>query len=434
MRLRFIFFVFFVCFVVQEKTAFAQNAQNAQPSPTPTHLSALASEPDWSQLAKFQETITRAEFEKLLDTIYAPDDAWEKVIAIHDGWTSISTNAALPFVLRFALDENKTKPIPRFWKPARTLPRAPDAKPLRGVNIALDPGHLGGSWAKMEERWFQMGENTKPVTEGDMTLRVAKLLAPKLGALGADVTFVRRTTEPVTNLRPQDLRKQAVAALEQQGIHFVRENYDGASDPLKLNSIKWQSELLFYRTAEIRKRAQIVNRKLQPDLVLCLHFNAEDWADEKNPLFTEHNHLHLLVNGCYSANELALDDVRFDMLVKLLDRCCDEEIPAAEHVANFMAGATGLPPYQYTKNNARRVGENPYIWARNLLANRLYRCPVVYIEPYVMNNQSVWERVQLGDYEGERLINGELRKSIFREYADSVANGLASYFSQTRKK
>ncbi len=51
-----------------------------------------------------------------------------------------------------------------------------------------------------------------------------------------------------------------------------------------------------------------------------------------------------------------------------------------------------------------------------------------------MNNQLVFDRVQAGDYEGEKKIDGALRKSIYREYADAVADGLAAYFKDARKK
>ena len=167
-----------------------------------------------------------------------------------------------------------------------------------------------------------------------------------------------------------------------------------------MNSVQWTSELLFYRTAEIQERARLVNDELKPDLVLCLHYNAEGWGDPKNPQLVPKNHMHVMVNGSYSAAELGLDDVRYSMLVKLLSRCYAEELPVAEHIADSMAAATGLPPYQYITPNAIRVGNNPYVWARNLLANRLYECPVVYIEPYVMNSQEVWDRVQAGNYDG----------------------------------
>ena len=51
-----------------------------------------------------------------------------------------------------------------------------------------------------------------------------------------------------------------------------------------------------------------MNYRLQPDLVLCLHFNAEPWGDPNHPTLVTKNHLHLLVNGSYLPAELELDD------------------------------------------------------------------------------------------------------------------------------
>ncbi len=176
-----------------------------------------------------------------------------------------------------------------------------------------------------------------------------------------------------------------------------------------------------------------MNFKLHPDLVLCLHFNAEGWGDPTNPTLTDTNHLHLLVNGSYLAEELEFDDERFEMLRRLLSRAYDEELPLADTIATAMGRETGLPAYQYpTTNSTTKVGVSGYAYARNLLATRLYRCPVVYCEPYVMNSNDAFARIQAGDYEGTRNVNGVERKSIFREYADSVADGLVEYYFKAR--
>jgi hypothetical protein len=49
-----------------------------------------------------------------------------------------------------------------------------------------------------------------------------------------------------------------------------------------------------------------------------------------------------------------------------------------------------------------------------------------------MNSKDVFARIEAGDYEGTRNINGVERKSIFREYADGVADGLVDYYSKVR--
>ena len=372
-------------------------------------LTPLAQRPDWSSLNKFQGTITKDEFTRLLTQVYAPRDAWREYFTIaEDHATVVTTPGQPPFRLDFAPDQASAKPVPRYWNPNRSL---------QGLRIALDPGHLGGQWARMEERWMQVGDN-KPIIEGDMVLHVARLLKRELEHRGAKVSLIRDSDRPTTNLRPEKLKGVAVKSLREQGR---------AINPA---SIEYESERLFYRTAEIRARARKVNQHLKPDLVLALHFNAESWGNPVRPTLTNVNHLHLLVSGCYSARELSYDDQRYELMLKLLNRSYDKELSVSRSVAQSMARATGLPPYTYTSDTAINVGGSPYIWARNLLANRLFECPVVYLEPYVMNNQEVVDRVQLGDYSGRRNINGTPRENIYREYVRGVVEGLVEYYER----
>jgi len=392
----------------------------------------LAPQPDWSDLAPFQQTITKAEFLRLLDTVYAPDGAWKECIEVGPDSARIHQpgQAGTDFRLQFAPSAAAARPIPRYWSaPGERKP--PAGQPLAGYTIALDPGHLGGSWARMEERWFKIG-HADPVMEGEMVWRVAQHLADRLTAQGARVVMVRKQGTPVTSDRPRSLRRVARTELERNGVSPIRDGYDGPSDPLKTNSVVWQSELLFYRVSEIRARAHRVNEQLRPDLTICLHCNAEEWGDPAQPQLVDKNHLHLLVNGNYHPGELALADTRHDMLLKLLNRSARVELPLSERVAASLSRATGLPPYEYHSGKARAT-RSPYVWMRNLLANRLYLCPVVYCEPYVMNSQAVFDRVQLGDYEGTRPIDGVERKSLYREYADAVAEGVADYFAALSK-
>ena len=248
------------------------------------------------------------------------------------------------------------------------------------------------------------------------------MLKEKLEGLGAKVWLVRDQLAPVTGMRPAEFEPLAIQVLKSRG-----KNPLGA--PLRK-----QSEILFYRAHEIRRRAQIVNTDIKPDIVLCLHFNAETWGNPDNPTMVSRNHLHLLINGTYSAGEMRLEDNRFHLLKRLLQRTHEEELALSIAVAGAMAEETGLPPYTYTTNNAKQaVSGNPYIYARNLLANRVYHCPVVFLEPYVMNNPGIYQRIALGDYSGKREIAGVMRKSLIREYADGVTEGLRLYYSQGRR-
>jgi hypothetical protein len=398
------------------------------------NLGILGAHPRWNVLEKYQETITHDAFARLIDTVYCTHGFAADLITMDEKSARILMNrdAQKFFTLRFAQDEASREPVPRLWRPANSLVPAKPDKPLSGLRIALDPGHLGGTWAKMEERWFQVG-GSAPVQEGDLTLGVSRLLPPRLRKLGAKVSFIRNSSEPVTAKRPDDFRKLARKILIKNGVPQPRTDVLDPNDPEKEQTIRWQSQILFYRYSEIRRRAVLVNTKLHPDLVLCLHLNAEGWGDPNAPTLIDTNHLHLLVNGSYLKDELEFDDERFEMIRRLLSRAYDEELPLADTIAGAMARETKLPPYEYpTANSTTKVGTSGYVYARNLLATRLYRCPVVYCEPYVMNSSDVFARIQAGDYEGTRSVNGIERKSIFREYADSVADGLAEYYRQAR--
>jgi N-acetylmuramoyl-L-alanine amidase len=367
----------------------------------------MAPNPDWIALEPFQNTLTKTDFLRLLQTVYAPENAWLPYIELGDHEArvrkTLEPESFWNLKLRSA-DQPSPSRAPLFWRPLTSLGSYPLGRPLTGYRIAIDPGHLGGMYAKMEARWFQIG-HTKPVTEGDLTLQVARILGPILSALGAEICMVRSEEGPNTPLRPEDLRDPDAPA---------------------------KGELLFYRIGEIRQRAHLVNRQFQPDLVVCLHFNAEDWGDPHQPTLTPNNHLHTLVNGCYSTAELRMDDLRFEMLWRLLSGVIHEEIPVSESVSAALAAATGLPPFEYKGTNARKVGDGTHVWARNLLANRLYQCPVLFLEPYVMNSREVWERVQAGPYPGLKKIAGKIRPNLFQEYAEAVAEGLKTHAERVR--
>lgn len=416
---------FLICIVC----LFASDIARAQ------RLSPLAGTPDWKRVEAFQETMTREEFVRLLDTVYAPGRAAAGMIEVKENEAVIfkTLNPAETMTLRFAKDAASAKRGKKYWRPAAKLGAAKAKRPLAGLRLALDAGHIGGTWGLMEERSFAR-QGDKAVQEGDMTLLVAKLVAAKVRALGAEVMMVRGKSAPTSPFTVDGLRPQARKELELLGVTDARENYDGPRDPAKGQTVQWQAEKLFYRVAEIRERARRVNVKFKPDAMVCIHFNADDWSDPTAPVFTERNDLHVLVHGCYGAGELRFDDQRCEMLVKLLNRSHAEELAAAEAMAEALTKATGLPPFAYTTGNAVRTGTNEAVWVRNLLANRLYECPVIFLEPYRMNHEEVYARVQAGDYEGEREVAGKMRRSIFREYADAVVAGLRDYYAAARKK
>src|SRR5213596_369090 len=115
------------------------------------NVSILGSRPKWSVLEKYQETITRDEFAHLVQNVYCTHGFAPDLIEINEKVARILMNRETQkfFTLRFAENDVSRKPVPRLWRPAELLPPAKSKTPLSGLRIALDPGHLGGRWAKM---------------------------------------------------------------------------------------------------------------------------------------------------------------------------------------------------------------------------------------------------------------------------------------------
>jgi N-acetylmuramoyl-L-alanine amidase len=387
-----------------------------------TGLADLGQQPNWTTLDLWQDTITHDDFLYLLTDVYTTDDSWKRFITIHPDHAIIRTDTNIPgatYRLNFASVISEASPN-RNWNSVGELPPGTSDKPLAGVHIAIDPGHIGGNYAKIEERWFQIGDHP-PVKEGDMTLLTGKIIKEQLIKLGAKVYLVRGSNNPVNPKRADDYREAAIA---KASLLDIKDE----------SSISSYQNKFFYRTGEIRERARRVNLAFNPDLVLCLHFNAEAWNDPAAPSLTDENHYHVLLHGALTRTELAHDDERFEMLVKILQRSHEEEKSLGVYMARSLATATKLPAYEYHNagHRARQIEDAPGLWLRNLLANRIYQCPVIFLEPYVMNNQEVHDRIQLGDYKGTKLIGGEERKSIFQEYADAVVSALEQYYLDYR--
>jgi len=359
----------------------------------------------WGALDPWQGTLRREAFERLMEELYAPGGRWRPWMEIDEPGVRIRQRADEPeAVYRFAFGDRPP------GLPAAAAAARPEG--LEGLRVAIDPGHIGGDWGEMEERSFAIGDRPR-VQEGDLCLAAARRLKALLERRGAAVWLAREAPEPVTALRPE---------------HFVGEAKRRLDKPEDDAAVRELAERLFYREAEIRERARRLNEEFQADLALVLHINAGPWPEAEERRLVEENSGHVLVHGAYLPGELADDVMRLQLWRRLVAGYHRVERPLAAALAEAMVEATGLPPYRYEGDNALQIDEAGYVWARNLLANRIYDCPVVYLEPWTLNSEAVYPWAALGDYEGERLVGGRSRPSLPAVYAAFVLEGLERYY------
>jgi len=122
--------------------------------------------------------------------------------------------------------------------------------------------------------------------------------------------------------------------------------------------------------------------------------------------------------------EVADDKQRFEMIFRLLNGWHETEKIFAENISKSFSKMTGLPAFAYKGPNAVKVGNVEGVWGRNLLANRIYLCPVIFLEPYVANSVNAYKHILMGDYTGRKMVSGKLRTSLVEEYAESVFLGI----------
>ena len=399
--------------------------------PSVSILLAADEPPRWGLLNEFQRTMTRAEFQSRLDRVFSPTNVFQKFIACDDDSVSIfddEPHKQRLYRLQFATDTRRV--VKRTFHALEDLPalKNPPDQPLRGLRIALDPGHIGGEFARMEERFFKMNVGA-PEQEAVQNLLVARLLAPQLERAGATVLFTKNDFKPVTSATPEQFRDVAEK--------YVRENVATRADvaamgglareAFLLDAVHKRMELEFYRNAEIRARAALVNDRLRPDLTLCIHFNATGDGDKPAP----DNRLLVIIHGGYTPGSVDTPQRKFELLWKLLENSHPTELAAADAISRVMAADLKLPPEHAAADPKNTiVGDNPFLSARNLIANRLFHGPVVYLEPYYQNNPLTYARLLAGDYDGERVIAGQRFRSIFREYADAVARGVIGFYAR----
>lgn len=406
----------------------------------PAELLAPPDTSAWKSLEQYAGTLTRSEFERRLHAIFDPTGAIypfltitdESVAIFSDPSKSVPPLAEVPFATN-----NYRRPFPsRFRDPIEIQNvAAPADKPLASLRIVIDPADIGGKWAAMENR-AQSYKGFGQVREGDLNLIVAKILASNLEALGAKVFLTHSEPEPVSGLGPQDLIEPAATWLAERPRLLPKAFFDRAGRVSKKNpkAVQIAAETLLTKTLEARARAEKVRKNFEPDITLVLQHDAT--ARSRRGGFARLNRNVFFIHGAYTHSELTEDPhQRLKMLTKLFANVTPIEAAVADYISNRFISVTGFPPVRYGNSAITRstaVG-NPYIVARNLALNREHDGPVVVIEPYFMNETVTLQRLLEGDYEGVRFIAGELRPSIYREYADAVVLGLLDAYGYRKQ-
>ena len=290
--------------------------------------------------------------------------------------------------------------LAREFSPPAALVSAVPAAPsphfehLKGLRIALDPGHIGGRpWDERNGKSIYNGKG-ESLSEGLLALQLSMLLADQLTALGA-VVYIDRGLAPVT-------------------AHA----FDELSD----------SKHVFFQRLDLDARAERL-WAFHPDLTLILHFDADkNNLDEPGERC---NDTKAYVLGAFMREDLK-DEVE-NAFVKIAWRhpeAWEESLRLSRAIVDQIHLKLGIPLAVKPTNDAQVL--EPGVLARSL---RLQRHLAGYVSSYVetlcYEDAMEFQELRRGDF--TLTIDGRsyTYSPRLKQLATAIRDGVV-HFSESR--
>ncbi|MEK7705056.1 MAG: hypothetical protein AAB426_08865 [Myxococcota bacterium] len=336
-------------------------------------------------------------------------------------------------------------------KPAETL-RArllaaktnSNAKPLTGLRIALDAGHMGGKmWPPRTGKFIRDGKTT--LNEGDLNLQTSSLLAKRLRALGAEVLETRTSHDLVT---PKQLEELDLVALGRADLRnrttdrwfqgIVRRAENDAqliaafeeSPQMKALFDESQRDNYLMGAVDLDARGKRL-LAFRPDIALVLHYDVRIRSNTDhriNP--TAPNATKSYVAGGFLEGELARSEDRIQIVRHLVDSGpWDASVQLSRSITGGLSAGLGLERETVHTSVATLV--EPAVFARNLhLTRALSEVAFAYVEALYYNRTSEFRA--LTSTRGSQVIDGVRYAKRAVQVVDALEAGVVNFVKQYR--
>lgn len=367
-------------------------------------LSALDLKNNGQDFALYQKTVSKRYIQEKIKTMLQKDDDIE-------GWYCI-TEQSLKI---YACPEDKKKDCPEFTlffgsvpKVKKEFPKLDNPyAPLKGFRIAIDPGHIGGEFAYLEEKYIQMPANPAKnihedlaFSEGDLTLQTAKKLAQHFEALGAKVLLTKSNPGELVYKKPFDqwLQENFEDAVEQ----MVTMNAD--VNKQSQERLWWKEKAsapqifrMTYNFLDVERRAELINA-FKPHLTISCHYNLGGIYDKEGRTpGVDFDYSLFFVPGAFKKGGLkhevfakkSLKDPRsrYEFVRFLVTDDLEESIDLAkialDYTKKILKNPTG-DDCSYLK--VLCIQNQPGIYHYNLTLPKLVHSPILYGEPLCQDN------------------------------------------------
>ncbi len=327
---------------------------------------------DFSDFDAHQEKWTRPEIEKRLKLFLQKDEKIAEYFSISDDLLTLydspvsQSERGVDFCLRL------------ISKAKEQEKKVEKKKSLIGMKVAIDPGHLGGKYARLEERFIDIPPSLERkevirFDEGTLSLLTAKYLKLLLEKEGAEVMLTR--TEIAQGVYEKDF------------FSYLKDSPElwWGETPL--------SELFrkHYNPLDLRARAEKINA-FSPDLSIVIHYNSAEATDgaRSNHGVTASNYNMVFIPGAFCHGELAKSESRHEFIRLLVTEDLPQSLSLSRSILSEFVSHLAVPivssndKARYLDSVCLKLDEGVY--ARNLGLTRLIHGPVCYGETLIQNN------------------------------------------------
>ena len=261
----------------------------------------------------------------------------------------------------------------------------PADQPLKGLRIAIDPGHMGGDlWDERTGKFVIEHASGHKLSEGVMNLQTSMLLESRFKSLGADVMLTHRGLGPVSEIPYEKIDVAAFAREELRAVSLqdwfqnlltsgpvgqaLYAAFDSSSNRKKLFSESSRSTYFISRE-DLEARARVVEA-YDPDLTLIIHYDTSDPPGDPNGTSpSTHNGTKAYVAGSFDSMEYAQRDDRLYFAKHALQGSFWwQSARLGQSVVEQIRTQMGIPLDTTGAGVSKQVV--PGVWSRNLALNR----------------------------------------------------------------
>lgn len=324
--------------------------------------------------------------------------------------------------------------------PSRGTVFHPPLKPLTGMRIVLDPGHVANDTflGHIEQKFIAMNvpvtasntSDSMPVAfaEGQLTWQTASILAIKLQNAGAEVLITRGPGMTAFGKSFEQWKKDDYPRTLDSLLKVDPTNQN--LKDLKSGKMKTDRSIFrfVFKDAELRKRSEKINA-FKPDLTVIIHYNVDETnAPWSKP--TTKNFCMLFVPGSFEAGELSTPEDRFDFLRLILMDDIEQSIQVsgfvgAEFKERLNVPLAGPADATYLSASCRKTTRQG-VFARNLSMTRLIHGPLVYGETLYQDNKN--EARMLADMSVTDIQSRQTTSRRIMQVSDAYFEGIVKWW------